>query len=379
MTMFTNSGDSYIPTEGRDSMLDTLPVGNYVVSQSMSGLFYTRVAPFSTPGKLYGDIDKKANRILNTFKDRPNATGVLLEGDKGSGKSQLARLVALKGYADNMPTILVNAPYHGDQFNQLLAAVEEPAIVVMDEFEKVYQREVQEQVLTLLDGTLNSKKLFILTVNEKFKIDQNMFNRPGRIFYSLSYKGLDGDFVREYCQDNLENQDHTETVVKIGQVFESFNFDILKALVEEMNRYAEDPYEAMEMLNAQPVQFSDYTKFELRVWNPEGVEFKPNDGEWGEHPLTTRHGVVGMWVEPVEGDMFDDLDLDGENPAEKVQAMLQATRGRRLEGSDQVFRAQEMTKMDAEHGVYEYTNEAGWRAVFTKKTAKMTDLRNFIA
>jgi hypothetical protein len=35
-------------------------------------------------------------------------------------------------------------------------------------------------------------------------------------------------------------------------LFDSFNFDILKALIEEMNRYKEDPIKALEMLNAKP-------------------------------------------------------------------------------------------------------------------------------
>ena len=78
-----------------------------------------------------------------------------------------------------------------------------------------------------------------------------MRNRPGRIFYMIDYKGLDVNFIREYCEDNLKNKQHIDSIANISTIFDAFNFDMLKALVEEMNRYNETPQEALRMLNVK--------------------------------------------------------------------------------------------------------------------------------
>jgi hypothetical protein len=67
-------------------------------------------------------------------------------------------------------------------------------------------------MLTLLDGVFPSKKLFILTCNDKWRIDKHMRNRPGCIFYMLDFKGLDADFIREYCEDRLDAKEYIERI-----------------------------------------------------------------------------------------------------------------------------------------------------------------------
>lgn len=91
-----------------------------------------------------------------------------------------------------------------------------------------------------------------------------MRNRPGRIFYMLDFKGLEVDFIREYCEDQLRDRKQIDNVCKISTLFSQFNFDMLKALVEEMNRYGESAQEAMKMLNAKP-EFSESVKYDVQV------------------------------------------------------------------------------------------------------------------
>jgi hypothetical protein len=80
-----------------------------------------------------------------------------------------------------------------------------------------------------------------------------MINRPGRFFYSLDYKGLDNEFIIDYCKVNLINASNTESVCKAGALFSKFNFDMLQAIVEEMNRYNETAAEVIKFLNAKPM------------------------------------------------------------------------------------------------------------------------------
>jgi hypothetical protein len=212
-----------------------------------------------------------------------------LTGEKGSGKTLLAKTISIEAAKADIPTIIINTPLVGDKFNKFIQDIDQECIVMFDEFEKIYDSEEQETILTLLDGVFPSKKLFILTCNDKWRIDNHMRNRPGRIFYMLDFVGLEDSFIREYCGDNLENKVHIDKICHAASMFSQFNFDMLKALVEEMNRYNETPNEALRMLNAKPEFGGDSNfKVEHRV---NGVLLEINDcdpNNWNGNPLSVE-------------------------------------------------------------------------------------------
>jgi hypothetical protein len=292
MTYFLKQGNSYTVSKKEALDLhDHLPAGNYVIKKNeMTGqMFLEAIDKFEFTGKVYGDTMKRADRILHSFEDRPAATGVMLTGEKGSGKTLLAKMLSIKGYEKDIPTIVINAPWCGDAFNSFIQSIEQPVIVVFDEFEKVYDEHEQEAMLTLLDGVYPSKKLFVLTCNDKWRVNQHMRNRPGRVFYSMEYKGLEADFIREYCEDNLKDKEHIEKIIGIAGTFGQFNFDMLKALVEEMNRFGETPQEAMLMLNAKP-EYSEESRYKIKLMinGEEMAETNFDEKEWHGNPLNKR-------------------------------------------------------------------------------------------
>ena len=292
MSYFLKKGNTFFVTskEALD-IHNILPAGNYLVkSTPLNELYLESTDSFVIPTKMYGDTVKNTNRILNTFKNRPANTGVLLCGEKGSGKTLLAKAVCNLGAYEGIPTIVINAPWHGDNFNTLIQTIEQPCIVLFDEFEKVYDLETQPSMLTLLDGVFSSKKLFILTCNDKWRVDSHMRNRPGRIFYMLDFDTLTSEFIKEYCEDNLDNKSQIESVVEISAIFNKFNFDMLKALVEEMNRYNEPAQEAMRILNTKP-EFSDGSEYtySITIGNREmNTEYDDEcgiEGKWRGNPI----------------------------------------------------------------------------------------------
>jgi hypothetical protein len=306
MTYYMKSGNTFrVSSKEAMDLHETLPVGNYTVNQDMMGnLFLQQIESFTIGTKLYGDTTRHTGRIFSTFMDRDVSTGVLLNGEKGSGKSLLAKNLSVTAAEAGVPTIVINQPWVGDKFNTLIQSIEQPCVVLFDEFEKVYDEDSQEQTLTLLDGVFPSKKLFILTCNDKWRIDKHMRNRPGRIFYMLDFKGLDADFIREYCEDRLDAKEYIERIVQITGTFSAFNFDMLKALVEEMNRYNEPPQEAMKMLNAKP-EYSEECKYKVHL-HVDGKLVEQEDvgeEEWRGNPLNKQvHISYKIWEKDENGD-----------------------------------------------------------------------------
>lgn len=327
---------------------EQLPVGNYTVKyDKMQSRFYLdQIESFSNKGKVYGDTMQSVHRVLKTFESRPSSTGVMLNGEKGSGKTLMAKLLSSTAAEQGIPTIVINAPWCGEEFNMFMQMIEQPIVILFDEFEKVYDKDDQEKLLTLLDGVYPSKKLFVLTCNDKWRVDSHMRNRPGRIFYMLDYKGLDQEFIIEYCEDNLNNKTHISTICKIGMMFAQFNFDMLKALVEEMNRFNETPQESMKMLNAKP-EFAGACKYSITL-TPNGKDIDPKHittKEWSGNPLS------------------DDIDIEFKAYEEKI-----------AEGETELdwnwdscaFKQRDLQKIDSKTGKFIFLNEDGDRLMLSK-------------
>lgn len=296
MAYFLKSGNTFrVSSKEAMDLHEQLPAGNYSVSQDPFGNFYLeKIDDFEIPSKMYGNTLRHTDRIINSFWDRPAQTGVLLNGEKGSGKTLLAKNVATELAKQGVPTIVINRAWVGDGFFKLLQDIDQPCVILFDEFEKVYDHSEQEQILTLLDGVFGSKKLYLLTVNDKWRVNEHMRNRPGRLFYLLDFKGLDVEFIRDYCEDRLNNKQYIDQICSLTTLFNQFNFDMLKALVEEMNRYNESPTEALEMLNAKP-EYDSGARYDITLIDG-GKEIpveRLDRNEWRGNPLA----VAGVSIE----------------------------------------------------------------------------------
>lgn len=254
-TVYSRGGGRFRPIPvSQTDFVKNLDVGVYTVNEDMMGLFFQHATDFGDPGRVYGNANARATRILNTFRERDGGLGVLCVGEKGSGKTMLSKIIAHRAGTElGIPTIIVNQPLAGDAFCKIIRDLPS-AVVLFDEFEKVYpEREQQGQILTLLEGVYSSNKLFLFTANDRYALNQYMINRPGRIFYYFQYDSLEREFIVEYCEENLKDKAQIPSVLTASMIIGKFNFDMLKSMVEEMNRYNESAKEVMEVLNIRPI------------------------------------------------------------------------------------------------------------------------------
>ena len=347
MSYFIRNGNTFrVSAEEAMDLHVTLPVGNYTVKQDMFGnLFLEMVDSFAPLKKLYGSTQKNADRILNTYNSRDVSTGVMLAGEKGSGKSLLAKTLSIEGAKQGIPTIIINTPFTGDAFNKFMQDIEQRCIILFDEFEKVYSDNDQEAALTLLDGVFPSQKLFVLTCNDKWRINQHMRNRPGRIFYMIDFAGLEHEFIVEYCNDTLINKHYIEKVCAIAALFEQFNFDMLKALVEEMNRYNEAPADAMKMLNAKP-EFNNKGNFDVQLFAKNRL-------------ITEAELETKVWHgNPLNGHVQVEFDTDPEGKLNDTDENTWFT---------SEFTPNELKTVEPQNGKFGYTNADGDQLVLTRR------------
>lgn len=350
MTHFLKNGATYrVAPEQAIDIQKTLPVGSYLIKQDLMGFYLEMIDSFEPIKKIYGDCMQNAYRILNTFQDRQNTTGAMMTGEKGSGKTLLAKMISIEGAKLGYPTLIINQAFHGDGFNKLLHDISQPTIILFDEFEKVYyEDEHQEAILTLLDGVFPSKKLFLFTCNNKWRINEHMRNRPGRIYYMLDFEGLDKAFIVEYCENNLKKalKKHIIKICEIVAVFDRFNFDMLKALVEEMNRYDESPAEALRMINAKP-EYGASQQFVVTVTPPDS-QTAIKSREWNGNPLMGSFGVS-----------FRITNSNAPKTDKK--------NGDDVKYHETSFNPSDLRTIDHETGMFHYQNEAGYTAVLSKK------------
>jgi len=255
---FLSGSDVYIYALNDDTSFDKLPPNVYSVERGEFG-YYLKVVKkaLEVPSKIYGKTIDRVNKCVHTYKTRKTSTGILLTGDKGTGKSLTMALLANTAIEQlNLPVVLVRQPYGGSGFINFLESIGE-CCLVFDEFGKMYthrdranEGEVsQATLLSLLDGVDKTKRLIIMTENSELDINEFLLSRPSRVYYHFRYRKLDEDSIRDYCEDVGVDVRTCQDIVNLSHSTRVFSFDMLQSLVEEHLRFGCSIDEAVADLN----------------------------------------------------------------------------------------------------------------------------------
>lgn len=253
-----------VAPDGAAHILDTLPADVYTLNFNVLSGFYLEIdTSFTVPDHIYGDVEVKVNKIIKSYNHKTNNLGVLLSGEKGSGKTMMLRLISKKCQELGIPTVVINKDFEED-FCKYISNINQRCVIVFDEFEKVFSGDDQSKLLTLFEGVYTSNKLFILTVNDIYRLSEFFKNRPGRLHYHIEFDSLDEGFIKEYCDRNLDNKKHIGSIINLSKLISKFNFDMLQAIVFECNLHEESPNQAFKMLNIRDVSRYDTFGFEVK-------------------------------------------------------------------------------------------------------------------
>ena len=246
-----------------DTFSDTLKPRVYTLEYSECSGFHLKIfkSRFDEPKTIYGSTNKKALKVVTTYNDRVESTGVLLTGNKGAGKTMLSEIIANRMIDDGKAVILIDKNFGGKSFLNFLNTVGE-CVLFFDEIGKNFatnsdrnnrgnerEQNNQDELLTMMDGTSSIKRLFLITENEKININKYMLDRPGRVYYHFKYGKLEEDVISEYSEANGIDKVMINEIIESSRKIKEFSFDILKCIVDEQKRYNESVSDTLKDLN----------------------------------------------------------------------------------------------------------------------------------
>lgn len=292
-----NVGDIYTIYGDGVKTHKELPAQTYRVEFSKnSGFFLQSISDFENKEeKIYGNHLTKIEKVLKTYDVFERSLGIILSGNKGMGKSLFVQLMATEAIKKGLPVIIVTKPYNG--IADFIDSIEQEAVVIFDEFEKMFSKDAassnggenQGALLGLFDGVSQQKRLYAITVNDIYKVNEFILNRPGRFHYHMRFDYPSVEETTAYLQDKILPEYHgqIEKVINFSRKV-NLNFDSLRAIAFEIN----SGYTFAEAISDMNIKRTETTKYDLSIELSTG-EITTANGQnldlFGEHAHFERN------------------------------------------------------------------------------------------
>jgi len=250
-----DSGTVRVIELDKDTIQESLAPAIYEVNYSqMMGYYLTYITDkYKLPKHILGSTNKRVNKIINTYNNESNKnTGVLLLGEKGSGKTLLSQVLANKMIGQGVPVITVNTQFSGSSFISFIKSLDNICLI-FDEFDKHYYRikdegeadDTQTEILKIFEDNNDkkSKNLNVIIANNEYRVSDFLIDRPSRFKYRWSYNKVEPEVIEELCY--IHNLDATKTkqLVDYSKSVKLFSFDILESIIKECLLYTDEDFD----------------------------------------------------------------------------------------------------------------------------------------
>ncbi|MBP3633373.1 MAG: ATP-binding protein [Oscillospiraceae bacterium] len=262
------SGTQYSIYDNSIETFDRLPVGTYAVGYNQNeGCFLIQRANIAVTEKTYGVHNQKVRKVMDSFAAFERSLGVILSGDKGIGKSLFAKQLCENAVQRGFPVVIVDACLPG--IGRFIESIQQECVILFDEFDKTFRNTKddndQARLLSLFDGTAGGKKLYIVTCNELYGLNNYIVNRPGRFHYHFRFDYPAPEDIREYLHDKLEAfyYDQIDSVVEFSRKI-SLNYDCLRAIAFELNNGSKfsDAIADLNIMTTEDEEYKVYLVFD---------------------------------------------------------------------------------------------------------------------
>lgn len=244
-TSFVKYGNQIIPKPlGTD--YDPIPGKVYMLKDDKWGdsLYLEEDRDFEFPKKYYlnEDDNKFVNKVINTFNNTSKlTTGTLLSGMKGSGKTLMAKHIAVES---KLPIIVIDNGVPASEIESFFAKITEDVCVIFDEIDKYWST---RNLLGFLDGVKPScKKLVLCTCNNEKEIDEYLNDRCSRIRYKKKFECLTKEAVLGTLSDMISDKEKAKTATEfIYNNIDVISYDNIVIFGEEVCNNPNDSYESI--------------------------------------------------------------------------------------------------------------------------------------
>ena len=121
---------------------------------------------FVLPVKVYGNLITDAIMTWNRFASAPKGMSSIFVGNKGMGKTEATNIISNIAIEHGLPVIFVTNVEYEESLIDFIMEIGD-AVIVFDEFGKIFGKWDQQRMLPLFNDLNDKKKLFLITDNNK--------------------------------------------------------------------------------------------------------------------------------------------------------------------------------------------------------------------
>lgn len=246
MSDFIKIGNQITPRpkiEGIQTNLENGKIYNVCMNEMTGDIYLEENGNFNMPTKIYEteEDNKFIDRVIKWHKqDHIKSTGVLLSGEKGTGKTITMKRIAKKS---GLPIIVVHPNIALKRSLKIFNKFKQDVIIMFDEIEKDDYYWPTKDLLGFLDGVEETcKKLVIMTCNDLYELNINLTDRCSRVRYLRKYTfDSNRKVIPLIVKDKISDETKQKELIEfLENRIEILSFDNIQAIVNEVAYFGDE-------------------------------------------------------------------------------------------------------------------------------------------